>query len=219
LKAVNRVLDRVLSVACIILFAVLVVVVVWQVFSRQVLSDPSTWSEEAARYIFVWLGLFGSALVFSERGHIAVDFLVRKFPKPLMRAALIFVQLTIIALAAVVFVYGGWKYVQQSSGQQLSALPFSVGQMYTVMPITGVLIIWYAVTHLIEALRVSDPITLLAVDEEAEAAVAAYGSDEGAAAAAITYGAGDSVAGTEPGLSGPVDDTRRRTDETNGREG
>ncbi|WP_461409512.1 TRAP transporter small permease, partial [Georgenia sp.] len=185
-------LDRVLSVACIVLFAVLVVVVTWQVFSRQVLSDPSTWSEEAARYVFVWLGLFGSALVFSERGHIAVDFLVRKFPKPLMRATLIFVQLTIIALAAIVFVYGGWKYIQQSSGQQLSALPFNVGQMYVVMPITGMLIIWYAVTHLIEALRVSDPTSLLAVDEEAEAAVAAYAAKD--AAAAATYGAGESGA-------------------------
>ncbi|MHB1288745.1 TRAP transporter small permease [Georgenia sp.] len=203
-------LDRVLSVACIVLFAVLVVVVTWQVFSRQVLSDPSTWSEEAARYVFVWLGLFGSALVFSERGHIAVDFLVRKFPKPLMRATLIFVQLTIIALAAIVFVYGGWKYIQQSSGQQLSALPFNVGQMYVVMPITGMLIIWYAVTHLIEALRVSDPTSLLAVDEEAEAAVAAYAAKD--AAAAATYGAGESAAGTEPGPSGPADD------ENNGRE-
>ncbi|MHB1064937.1 MAG: TRAP transporter small permease, partial [Georgenia sp.] len=192
MKAFSNVLDRVLSVACIVLFAVLVVVVTWQVFSRQVLSDPSTWSEEAARYVFVWLGLFGSALVFSERGHIAVDFLVRKFPKPLMRATLIFVQLTIIALAAIVFVYGGWKYIQQSSGQQLSALPFNVGQMYVVMPITGMLIIWYAVTHLIEALRVSDPTSLLAVDEEAEAAVAAYAAKD--AAAAATYGAGESGA-------------------------
>lgn len=210
MKAFSNVLDRVLSVACIVLFAVLVVVVTWQVFSRQVLSDPSTWSEEAARYTFVWLGLFGSALVFSERGHIAVDFLVRKFPKPLMRATLIFVQLTIIALAAIVFVYGGWKYIQQSSGQQLSALPFNVGQMYVVMPITGMLIIWYAVTHLIEALRVSDPTSLLAVDEEAEAAVAAYAAKD--AAAAATYGAGESAAGTEPSPSGPADD------ENNGRE-
>lgn len=217
MRAVNRVLDRVLSVACIILFAVLVVVVVWQVFSRQVLSDPSTWSEEAARYIFVWLGLFGAALVFSERGHIAVDFLVRKFPRPLMRAALIFVQLSIIALAAIIFVYGGLKYVQQSSGQQLSALPFNVGQMYTVMPITGVLIIWYAVTHLIAALRAEDPVSLLAVDEEAEAAVATYADDE--AVAAATYGAGESAAGTEPGLSGPADGDRRPDDNINGREG
>ncbi|WP_226925046.1 TRAP transporter small permease [Georgenia thermotolerans] len=212
-------LDRVLSVACIILFAVLVVDVVWQVASRQLLGNPSTWSEEAARYIFVWLGLFGSALVFSERGHIAVDFVVRLFPKPLMRAALIFVQLAIITLAAVVFIYGGWKYVQQSSGQQLSALPFTVGTMYTVMPITGVLIVWYALTHLIEALRVPDPASLLAVDEEAEAALATYGDDETAAIATATYGAGDSAAATELGESGLDDDRPGAGTDTTRREG
>jgi TRAP-type C4-dicarboxylate transport system permease small subunit len=166
MRAISRVLDKILAVSSITLFAVLVVVVVWQVFSRQVLQDPSTWSEEAARYIFVWLGLFGSALVFSERGHIAVDFLIRKLPPSALRVALVFVQLTIIALAVVVFIIGGARYVEQSMGQALSALPFQVGQMFIVMPITGVLITWYAFTHLVEALRATSPYALLPSDEE-----------------------------------------------------
>lgn len=222
MKAVSKVLDRVLSVACIVLFAVLVVVVVWQVVARQILGSPSTWSEEAARYLFVWLGFFGAALVFSERGHIAVDFVVRMFPKPLMRAALVFVQLTIIALAGVVFLYGGWLYAQQSWGQSLSALPFQVGQMYMVLPVTGALIVWYAVTHLIEALRVESPVSLLAVDEEAEAALATYGDDDAAAAAAAAYGAGEPAAATEPGLltkDTAEPDHRRRDTTDDGREG
>lgn len=178
MKAVTRVLERVLGVACVVLFAVLVVVVVWQVFSRQVLGSPSTWSEEAARYLFVWLGLFGAALVFSERGHIAVDFLIRRLPKPVLRGALVLIQLTIVTLAALVFVYGGWKYSQQAWAQQLSALPVNVGSMYLVMPITGALIIWFAVQHLIEALVATEPVSVLGVDEEAEVALATYGDGD-----------------------------------------
>lgn len=178
MKAVTRVLERVLSVACVVLFAVLVGVVVWQVFTRQVLNSPSTWSEEAARYLFVWLGLFAAALVFSERGHIAVDFAIRKLPKQALRGALVLIQLAIITLAGLVFVYGGWRYSQQAWAQELSALPVNVGVMYLVMPITGLLIIWFAVTHLVEALVATDPVTVLGIDEEAEAALEAYGDGD-----------------------------------------
>ena len=177
MKTVSRVLDRTLAVVCVVLFMALTVIVSWQVFTRQVLDNPSTWSTEAAQYTFVWLGFFGAAYVFSERGHIAVDFLVRRFPKRLMRGVLVVIQLTIISLAAVVFVYGGWQYSQRAWGQQLSSLPFNVGQMYLVLPISGVLIIWYALTHLVDTLRATDPLELLAVDEETESALESVTTD------------------------------------------
>lgn len=207
MKSISRVLDRTLAVACVVLFAALTLIVSWQVFTRQVLDSPSTWSTEAAQYTFVWLGFFGAALVFSERGHIAVDFFVRRFPKHLMRVVLVLIQLTIITLAAVVLVYGGWKYSQQAWGQQVSSLPVNVGQMYLVLPISGVLIIWYAVTHLIDSLTVSHPIELLALDEEAEVALEQVASDP--ATGLVIEADGDATA--------PDDDARRR-DGQNGKE-
>ncbi len=78
-------LDKTLSAICIGLFALLVVIVTWQVFTRQVLNDPSAWSETLARYVFIWLGLLGSALVFGERGHIAIDLLARRLTRSVQR--------------------------------------------------------------------------------------------------------------------------------------
>lgn len=80
MRALKKASDRVLATACVALFAILIVTVTWQVFTRQVLNEPSSWSEELAKYVFVWLGMFGAALVFSERGHIAVDVVARKLP-------------------------------------------------------------------------------------------------------------------------------------------
>ncbi len=160
MTALKRVLDRTLGVICVVLFALLVVIVVWQVFSRQVLRDPSTWSEEAARYTFVWLGFFAAALVFSERGHIAVDFVVRKLPVGGQKAIAVVVQLLIITFAAVGLVWGGWRASQGAWNQNLTALPTQVGVMYLVMPITGVLITVYALYHLAAVLRgEEDPVT------------------------------------------------------------
>lgn len=156
MNTVKRVLDEVLRWASIVLFAALVVIVVWQVVSRT-LGVPSSWSEEAARYTFVWLGFFASALVFSEKGHIAVDFLVRKQPPKGQLTTAVLTQVSILALAVLVLIWGGIRASSGAWGQQLSSLPGSMGQMYTVMPITGVIIAFFALYHTVELLRGEEP--------------------------------------------------------------
>jgi TRAP-type C4-dicarboxylate transport system permease small subunit len=154
--ALKNGLDTFLKWASVVLFALLVVIVVWQVFTRQVLDSPATWTEEAARYTFVWLGFFAAALVFSERGHIAVDFVVRLLPEAVQRGIAVLVQLLIIAFAGITLVYGGWRASQGAWNQSLTALPATVGQMYLVMPITGVLIIIYALYHVVAVITRSE---------------------------------------------------------------
>ncbi len=154
--AAKRVLDRVLAAACVALFALLVATVSWQVFSRQVLGDPSTWSEQLAKYVFVWLGMFGAALVFSERGHIAVDFVVRKLPDRLWRVTAVLVELAVLAFAVLVLVWGGLRMTRLTWDQALTVLPADLGVVYVVMPVTGVIIAYYALHHLYSVLRRED---------------------------------------------------------------
>lgn len=153
MEPIKRGLDQVLKAASVVLFALLVLVVVWQVFTRQVLNSPSAWTEELARYTFVWVGLFATALVFSERGHIAVDFVVSKFAPAGQKVVAVGVQLSIIFFALVILVYGGIRASNGAWGQSLSALPTQVGVMYLAMPITGVMIAFYAIYHLQAILR------------------------------------------------------------------
>ena len=148
MDSAKKVLDRVLYWITVVLFALLVVVVVWQIFSRQVLHDPSTWTEEGARMTFVWLGLFASAFVFGERGHIAVEFVVRKRPVGGERVVSVLVQLVVLAFAVIVLVWGGWRASQNAWLQNLSALPFTLGQMYLALPISGALIAFYSLYYI-----------------------------------------------------------------------
>lgn len=157
MSAVTKVLNRVLSGACVLLFAVLVLTVSWQVFSRQVLNSPSAWSESLAKYIFVWLGMFGAALVFSERGHIAVDLLVHKFSAGVQRLAAAGVQLAVIAFAAPALVWGGSRMVSLTWGQTLPSLPLHEGAFQLVMPVTGAIVVYYATEQLIALLRRDEP--------------------------------------------------------------
>lgn len=149
MNAIRKVLDRFLAGACVILFALLVIVVVWQVFTRQVLQSPSAWTDEVSRYIFVWVGLFATVLVFSERGHLAVDAIARIMPIGGRRVLGIIGQLAIIAFALVLLVYGGIRAAGSAWGQSLQSIPFTLGQMYIVLPITGVLIAFYALADML----------------------------------------------------------------------
>lgn len=157
MRVVRKTLDKGLAAACVLLFAVLVLTVTWQVFSRQVLGAPSSWSEELAKYVFVWLGMFGAALVFSERGHIAVDLLVHKCPAEVRRAAAAAVQVAIITFAVPALVWGGSRMVALTWDQTLTALPVDEGVFQLVMPVTGVIIAYCAADQLVSILRRQEP--------------------------------------------------------------
>ncbi|SER41575.1 TRAP transporter small permease [Corynebacterium cystitidis] len=150
MHAIKVGLRNILAVISIVLFTVLVITTSWQVISRQVFHAPSTWSEEFAKICFVWLTFLGSAFLFGERGHIAVDFLARKLPSAGQRAMQLFVQLMILFFAVVGMLWGGFLAAGNAWYQNLTALPFAIGWVYVVIPIAGVCIAIFAVIDLIE---------------------------------------------------------------------
>lgn len=145
----KKILDHFLEWFCVALFVALVVTVTWQVFTRLVLNTPSGWSEELAKYLFIWLGLFGSALVFGEGGHIAIDFVVQKIPAGPQRVVAVFVQIMIIVFSVLVLISGGWKISALAWNQNLTGLPANVGWLYSALPVSGVLIVFYSIYHLV----------------------------------------------------------------------
>jgi TRAP-type C4-dicarboxylate transport system permease small subunit len=153
LNTAKTVLDRILGIVCVSLFMVLVGVVTWQVFARQVLGEPSQWSESLARYLFVWLGLLGAALVFGERGHIAIDVVVRRLPSLPQKIVALVVQAGVIAFSAYILVFGGLRATDNAWNQDLSGLPTTIGPWFLVMPIAGVLVIFYTLHHMVAIIR------------------------------------------------------------------
>lgn len=157
MDTVKKILRSILAVLSVILFAVLTCVTVWQVFTRQVLDSPSTWSEELSRLLFVWLSFIGAAFLFGERGHIAVDFVARRFPPGVQKYLAAFVQVIIFFFAVVAMVWGGYLASSIAWEQNLTALPFTIGWVYLVIPITGVCIAIFAVIDFIEVITGKEP--------------------------------------------------------------
>lgn len=153
----KTILARFLGVVSVVLFAVLVCVTGWQVFARQVLHSPSTWSEELSKILFVWLAFAGSAFLFGERGHIAVDIIARKLPVSAQRILQIIVQVIIFIFAVLAMVWGGYLAASIAWNQQMTALPLTLGWVYVIIPIAGVFIAFFAAVDLIAVATGREP--------------------------------------------------------------
>jgi len=167
MTAILNGLSRALHAICVALFAALVLLVVWQVFTRLVLNDPSPWTEEAARFTFVWVSLIGIAIATGEKADVVMDFLVEKLPRSLQRGADIIAYLCTLFFALVVMVFGGLHQVSLAWTQTNPVLPFTQGQLYLALPISGVLLSLFLIVHIINALSRSYIGHIPQEDEEA----------------------------------------------------
>ena len=122
-------LDGTLRAICVALFALLVGLVVWQVFTRLVLDQPSAWSEEAARHTFVGVSLIAIAIAVGEKADVIMDFLVARLPIGGQRIADIIAYLTSLAFVLYVMVFGGIQQSVLAWGQQNPLLPLTQGQV------------------------------------------------------------------------------------------
>lgn len=99
-----RALDWMLDRVTLVLLTVLLLVVGGQIFSRYVLNHSLFWSEELARYLFIYLVFLGAAIVLRRDGHIQVSFFVEQLPPGLRRAIAALVDLLLLGFVGVVLV-------------------------------------------------------------------------------------------------------------------
>lgn len=152
LRSLRSGVDQVVGGSLAVLMASLVVLVCWQVFTRFVLADPSSVTEEAARFLLIWLGLIGAGRALGQRMHLAIDLAARRFVA--LRQPIQWVSRSICAaFAAAVLGAGGWHLVMLTLelGQTSPALGWQLGYVYLALPVAGVLMVFYALTGSIAA--------------------------------------------------------------------
>ncbi|WMI69066.1 TRAP transporter small permease [Mangrovimonas sp. YM274] len=143
-------IDNVLSKALIIIMSVMVVNVLWQVFTRFVVGTPSSFTDELARYLMIWLGVLGAAYVSGRNMHVAIDVLPSRSSRPVQRRLHLLVYGLIILFAFAAMVVGGIRlvYITFLLGQHSPALQIPLAFVYMVIPLSGLLIIYYKVSDI-----------------------------------------------------------------------
>ena len=151
MKKLCRSLDRVLVVLLVALFAALVLMVVWQVLSRYALNSPSAFTEEAARYLMIWVSLLGASYVFRMRLHIGLDLLTRKLTGGNKRIAEVAALTVALLFALLILLVGGARLVELTwSLDQVSAvLGIRMALVYLAIPLSGGFILLYTLEQLL----------------------------------------------------------------------
>jgi len=146
MNRVKSIVDNVLEFAVATVMGLLVIDVLWQVFTRFILHDPSSWSEELARYLLIWVGLLGAAYAAGKRMHLALDLLPSKLEGGNRLRLGVFIELCGFGFALFALVIGGARlvFVTLVLGQTSAALQIPIGYVYTVVPISGLLIMFYS---------------------------------------------------------------------------
>ena len=150
----NR-LDTILKWLLVFIMGAMTINVLWQVFSRFILQNPSSITEELARYMLIWLGILGASYVAGQKMHLAIDLLSTKLKGKSKSYLEIVIQSIIFLFAFFVMVIGGFRLVQitLSLNQISAALQIPLGYVYTVLPISGIIMMFYSVTFIIEELK------------------------------------------------------------------
>jgi len=145
-------LNRVLELFLVILMSVLVIDVLWQVFSRYMLSSPSSFTDELAGFLLIWVGVLGAAYVSGRKEHLAIDILLQKPPPDRQRKLQTLIHSLVFMFALFVMVVGGviLMYTRFILQVKSAALQLPLGYVYIILPISGLIIMFYEVLHILE---------------------------------------------------------------------
>ena len=144
-------LDKFLEKILIVIMSLMVVNVLWQVFTRFVVGTPSSFTDELARYLMIWVGVLGAAYVAGKNNHVSIDVFAKKLSVGKQRQLANVVGIIIILFALTALVIGGLRlvYISYILGQQSSALRIPLAYVYLVIPISGILVIYYKISDIL----------------------------------------------------------------------
>jgi TRAP-type transport system small permease protein len=133
-----------------LLLVIMVVVVCLGVFFRYVLNSSLVWYDEFASYLLVWLTFYGAVVASYRRRHIGFEVVVNRFT-PKTRRIIDFISECFVLSFQIVLFYYGWLLVEKmGDGSAISLTWIKMGWVYSVLPITGGLML------LISLMRLAD---------------------------------------------------------------
>ncbi|WP_199614019.1 TRAP transporter small permease [Paenibacillus alkalitolerans] len=143
-------IDRTLETACFIVFAALILVVVIQILSR-FLPFSFIWTEELARFLFIYGIVLGAPLAIKRKEFVNVDMLINKLPPRNKRFYDIILNVAVILL---MFIIGmkGMEFAGLGVGQQSSTMPIPMAVPYASICISAFLMVLYSLHNLMEQL-------------------------------------------------------------------
>lgn len=153
MKKLKQMINKTVEWFSIGLVIVMVLLVLWQIVARYLLNSPSSFSEALTRYLFVWLVLVTSTYAFGSRDHMYISALNDRLRGKTRTVVNILIEVLTILFAACVMVFGGSIIARMQMVSLDSSLHIPMGIVYAIIPVCGVIIVFYCICNIIEELE------------------------------------------------------------------
>ena len=146
LNKAGHYINSVYSVVGSVFLALIIISCSVQTFTRYVLNDSQVWTEETARYAFVWAIVLGTTVVTRNWSHASLDFVVKKMP-PAMQRAFDAATYLLVMVCGVAMVIYGMQLVIKVWGSVSTACHYPISMVYLSIPVSGIAIAYHSFVH------------------------------------------------------------------------
>jgi TRAP-type C4-dicarboxylate transport system permease small subunit len=148
----RRASDKLLEIAAMAMFLLLIVVTFFQVLSRYFFPVPISFTEELGRFLFIWVSFLGTAIVMGRDEHIRLDLFQGRVSKRATDVLRIIVYVLIALLSAIILIATP-ALLRIASRQTAAVSRLSMGVVYLVLPVSALLTMLYSLSHLIKTAK------------------------------------------------------------------
>lgn len=143
LQQVSDIINKCVSYIGMVIFIILIVACVAQVFFRFILNNSLSWSEELARYCFIWMHMLGASLLIEGSGHATVTAILDLMHGTLRKIVDIIIEL-VIFFDGTVMLYAGLKLAYSSRTNLSTALSVPMWCINSSVAVGGILLMFQA---------------------------------------------------------------------------
>ena len=134
IQKVDKCLSMIENAVIILGLSAMFLILLAQVIMRYVFSRPLTWSEEAARFIFVYVSFIGISYAYRQKGHIRMEVVVNLFPQAVRRGLEVLINLGTIALFCYMSPFS-FRFIGIQAGVKATATHIPMSIVYTALPL------------------------------------------------------------------------------------
>lgn len=145
-------LDKVLSFLVVTSFLLMIAVVILQILARYALPWSPNWTEEMARFCFIYMVSLGAGLAIQDRGYVSVNTLLDRLGLAARKRLEIVIMILVIVLMFTMFVVS-IPLVQIVGLQTSAAMQLNMSVMYLSMTCMGLFVSIYSIFQLLERLK------------------------------------------------------------------
>lgn len=141
MKKIEKGLDLVMRTIMSIVMLVLLIFGTYQIFTRWILNNPSTFTEEMLRYLLIWAGMIGAAYCFFRDQHVKLTLLTGKLHGLPATIVTIFGEVVVIIFILYVYIWGGGQLAIKNAAQLTAVLRLPMWLIYGCLPVSGIMVI------------------------------------------------------------------------------